>query len=163
MSGKAKLTLYESRENLINNIPLNYNSEIVGNRQSFTISRSTFSSANYFKKELFVSVEGEIGSFYNLMYTTTETNIRILDNNRIFNDEIKVGSNEIKTYTFENKRNDFYIAITTQNCKSKITINDEINSNVQYTGTYNAYVGGKDETSNVAGYMTLTKNIGSIE
>ena len=139
MSGKAKLTLYESRENLINNIPLNYNSEIVGNRQSFTINKSTFSSANYYKKELFVSVEGEIGSFYNIMYTTTETNIRILDNNRIFNDEIKVGSNEIiKTYTFENKRNDFYITITSSFCKSKITINDEIKSNNAYHYLYNS-------------------------
>ena len=124
MSGKAKITLFESLEKYISNNPLNYNSETIGNRQTYTISQSTFSSASYYQKEIYVLVEGDIGSFYNLMYTTITAENRILDNNRVFNDIIKADSSEVKTYTFTNQRSEFYIAITTPTCKSKVTIND---------------------------------------
>ena len=129
LSGKAKLTLYESLENLMNNNPIGYVSEIIDNRQSYIITKSTFSSASYYKRELYALVEGDIGSFYNLMYTTGSKGNKILDNNRVFTDIIKVGVSEEKIYTYENKRNDFYISITTHNCKSKVMINDKEQSN----------------------------------
>ena len=70
LSGKAKLTLYESRENLNANSPIpssGYKSEIIGQRQSYIISKDTFIKANYYQKELYVLVEGDTGSFYNLI------------------------------------------------------------------------------------------------
>lgn len=127
ISGNAKLTLYESLEKLSSNNPLKYDSEKVGTRQSITISKSTFTSASYYNKEFYALVEGDIGSFYNLMYTSISSGNRILDNNKVFNDLITVGQE--KTFTFENKRGEFYISITTHNCKSQVTINDNQQAN----------------------------------
>ena len=124
MSGKAKITLFESLEKYISNSPLNYNSETISNRQTYTIKKDTFSNANYYKKDIYVLVEGDIGSFYNLMYTTNTSENRILDNNRVFNDVIKADSSEVKTYSFTNQRSEFYIVVTTPTCKSKVIIND---------------------------------------
>ena len=129
LSGKAKLTLYESRENLNANSPIpssDYKSEIIGQRQSYIISKDTFIKANYYQKELYVLVEGDPGSFYNLMYTSGSTNNRILENNRVFTDVLKVDSEEVKTYSIKNngKSEYFYIAINSLSCKTSVTIND---------------------------------------
>ena len=59
------------------------------------------------------------------MYMTGKTNNKILENNIIFTNLIKVGLKKDKTYIFENKGGDFYIAITTTYCKWKIIVNGD--------------------------------------
>ena len=132
ISGNAKLTLYESLENLNNNIPLNYNYETINQRQSYSIINSVYTKASYYKKDLYVLIEGDEGSFYTLKYTADSLGKNVLDNNRIFTDTMKINENLEKTYTFKNERGDFYISVNTLSCKSKITINDEEQSEEKY-------------------------------
>ena len=147
MSGKATIKLYESLENLMGNSPIYANPETIGERQTYTITKNTFSTANYYKKDLYALVEGDVGSFYNLMYTSISEGKRILDNNRVFNDIIKADSSEVKTYIFENKGNEFYISITTPTCKSKIIINNNEQSNNDNHYLYKATTKGKFNVS----------------
>jgi len=119
ISGNAKLTLYNGREGA----KLNYNSEIIGRKQSYTITKDTFIKENYYKKEIYAVVEGDKNTFYNLMYITALSQSKVLDNNRVITELLTVpNQNNVaeytKTFTFVNNDKNMYISITTPTCIS---------------------------------------------
>ena len=88
------------------------------------MAKDTFIEANY-QKELYSLVEVDLGSFYNLMYTSRSSN-RIVENKRVFTDVLKIDSKEAKTYSIKKngKSEYFYIAINSLSCKTSVSIND---------------------------------------
>ena len=119
ISGNAKLTLYSGREGT----KLNYNSEIIGRKQSYTITKDTFVKEIYYKKEIYAVVEGDKNTFYNLMYITALSQNKVLDNNRVITELLTVpNKNNVaeytKTFTFVNNDENMYISITTPTCES---------------------------------------------
>ena len=60
------------------------------------------------------------------MYTSRFAGDRILENNRVFTDVLKIDSKEVKNYSIKNngKSEYFYIAINSLSCKTSVSIND---------------------------------------
>ena len=127
ISGKADLTLKIGRggENLNCNIIKG------GNKQTCIITSEEFLSENnkYFKKEIYAYIKQSSNyenTFYNIMYGSGELNAKSLSNNIVYNELMKVPdeknpSGYSKIFNFVNK-NKSYISISSQLCKSKVTI-----------------------------------------
>ena len=147
ISGKAKLFLYKSINKFDSSTRITGTKKIIGTKQSFSISRDSFTSADYYKKDIYAVIEGDKNTFYNIMYGNTVSNNRILDNNRVITESVSVVSNEDenkKSFTFINyKDKEFYISISTPICNSKILIN------------------GKEESINKKHYLYKNSNKGS--
>ena len=131
ISGKANLILKNRQtETEITN----YELKKIGNKQSYTIFKDKFLSADYFKKEIYVIVKPDSNyknTMYNLMYGSGESNIKLLANNIINLELLKVADSsdvksDTKIFNFANYKNeDLYISISTQLCKMKIKIDDK--------------------------------------
>lgn len=123
ISGNAELTLKDSIKG--ENLP--YTKQKIGKRQSFIISSDVFLKQNYYKKEIYAVVTNANNyknTIYNIIYGSGSTiNTKFLSNKIVNIDNLAVS--ESKIFTFINYKNsDLYISISTQNCKSKISINN---------------------------------------
>ena len=126
LSGKGypKLTLYGG----IRNLTTIHYSEVYERTISYNISKSIF-QGNY-KKDFYAVLEGEDNILYNIMYAGVESKNKLLDKNRIINENItvpKLGeeSNSMKIYSFNNSDSLLYISISTQRCESKVVVNEK--------------------------------------
>ena len=129
ISGNAKLTLYKNLD-IMEEIALSDNQkEIIGRRQSFTISNDSYSNSDYYKKDIYAVVKGDKNTFYNLMYGAGAINDKILDNNRVIVESVYVDEDKKKNFTFLNHGSNLYISISTPKCKSKINIDGKEVSN----------------------------------
>ena len=133
ISGKAKLSLYKSIDKFDSSTRINGVEKKIGLRQTYTISKDLFTSADYYKKDIYALIEGDKNTFYNLMYGNGASNNKILDNNRVIIESVSVVNDEAenkKSFTFINQIDKvFYISISTPVCKSKILINGKEKSN----------------------------------
>ena len=133
LSGKAELFLYKSIDKFDSTTLISESQEKIGRKKSYTISKNSFSIADYYKKDIYAVVKGENNSFYNLMYGSCSSNNKILDNNRVIIESVSVVDNKNenkKNFTFINQKDKlFYISILTPTCKSKIIINGIEKSN----------------------------------
>jgi len=125
LSGNAKLNLYK---NLELSSQLNIEKEIIGNKESYTISNNSYANSDYYKKDIYAVVKGDKNTFYNLMYGAGATNDKILDNNRVIVESEYVGADKKKRFIFINHGTDFSISISTPKCKSNIIINGKEDS-----------------------------------
>jgi len=133
ISGQAKLSLYNNIDKFDSTTRINGIEIKIGTKQSFTISKDSFTNSEYYKKDIFAVIEGDKNTFYNLIYGSGASNNKILDNNRVIIETVSVFDNEKenkKSFTFINqKEKEFYISISTPTCKSKIIINGKENLN----------------------------------
>ena len=146
ISGKVELTL----KNGIDGKTLDYKATKIGKRQSYSIQFSK--ASDFYKKEIYAVVEQNKNyknSIYNIMYGSATFNSKLLKNN-IVNMELltvpeanKEGDNS-KTFTFINKKSQFYVSISTHTCKIIVKYNSKTyNENyyfhqvIENPGTYN--------------------------
>ena len=110
-----------------------YEFKAVGNKKSYSIPKDQFLNADYFKKEILVTVKqvkNYKNTLYNLMYQTGVSKNKLLANNLVNIELLKVADStdvesETKIFNFVNyKDEDLYISISTQLCQMKITIDD---------------------------------------
>ena len=130
ISGKAKLIL-KSRQT--DTEISGYELKKIGNKESYIIYKDTFLNADYFKKEIYVIVKEDSNynnTIYNLMYGSGESKIKLLANNIINKELLKVADNndvrsDTKIFNFVNNKDEYlYISISSQLCQMKIIIND---------------------------------------
>ena len=119
LSGNADLTLYK---NLDLSTQLNIEKEIIGNKQSYTISNNSYANSDYYKKDIYAVVKGDKNTFYNLIYGAGASNDKILDNNRVIVESVYADLDKKKNFIFHNQGENLYISISTPKCKSKINI-----------------------------------------
>jgi len=126
MSGKADLILKNGRDG--NEIERSdYTLDKFGNKQAYIISKEKFTTASYYKKDIYAIVKGEKNTFYNLMYGSGSSQTKLLDNNRVIIESLTVPtknkeSEVTKTFTFTNNENKIFISITTKTCKFNAVI-----------------------------------------
>ena len=128
ISGNAELTLYKSLDKMNKDTQLNNQKEIIGGKQSYIISNNSYTSSDYYKKDIYAVVKGDKNTFYNLMYGAGATNDKTLDNNRVIVESEYVGADKKKRFIFINHGGDFSISISTPKCKSNIIINGKEDS-----------------------------------
>ena len=142
ISGKADLFLYKSLDKFDSSNQISGTEENINRKKSYTISKNLFTNSDYFKKDIYAVVKGEKNTFYNLMYGSSSSQNKILDNNRIITELGSVLDNEAdnkKSFTFIKSRdNTFYISISTPTCKSRILINGKEISNNKNNHLYKA-------------------------
>ena len=147
ISGKAKLSLYNSIDKFDSTTIISGTEKKIGTKQSYTITKDSFTNADYYKKDIYALITGDKNTFYNLMYGSSALNNKILDNNRVITESVTVVDNEAenkKSFTFINQKDkEFHISISTPTCNSKIVIN------------------GKEESINKKNYLYKVSNKGS--
>ena len=142
ISGKADLFLYKSLDKFDSSTQISGTEENICRKKSYTISKNSFTNADYYKRDIYAVVKGEKNTFYNLMYGSITSQNKLLDNNRVITELVSVFENEAenkKSFTFINQKdNSFYISISTPTCQSKILINGEEKSNNNNNFLYKA-------------------------
>ena len=133
LNGNANLTLYTDK----GDNKLKYTPQIIGNKQSYVISKNIFADENngYFKKEIFAVVEGDKNSFYNLMYSSGPSLNKTIENNKVVVESLTVlnkTDNTTSTFTFKNNKEVFYISISTPTCKSNVTVDKVVSTGYQH-------------------------------
>ena len=146
ISGKAELSLTNGRKGK----KLDCKMTKIGQKQSYSI---TFSNGlEYFKKEIYAVVEQNKeykNTIYNIMYSNSASNTKVLKNN-IVNMELLIvpdinkETENTKTFTFLNKKSNFYVSISTNVCKMVVEYDGKKNTENYYfykpiekAGTYN--------------------------
>ena len=140
ISGKVDLTLKYNKDG----DSIDCDIIKIGKKQSIIINSKTFlNDEKYFKKEIYAYVEQDKNfknSIYNIMYGSGDSNTKILKNNIVNTEllivpEVNKVSEYTKTFILKDDQNDFFISISTQICKSKITI-DSIEKSQAYNHFY---------------------------
>ena len=149
INGNAELTLKDS----IKGNTLNYEVKKIGNRKSISINSDIFLKQSYYKKEIYAVVTNHKNyknTIYNIMYGSGSTvNTKFLSNKIVNIDKLIVPESQdnlqSKIFTFiNNKNDDLYISISTQYCKSKISINNTAKADQDYNHLYNLPKGSSD-------------------
>ena len=160
LSGKGypKLTLYGG----IRNFTTIHYPEVYERTISYNISKSIFQ--NNYKKDIYAVLEGEDNILYNIMYAGAESKNKLLDKNRIINENItvpKLGeeSNSMKIYSFNNSDSSLYISVSTQRCESKVVV---VVNNQEKTSTQGFVHNFKEETQGIINIKIYLINNGDI-